>query len=38
MQAAGYDDGPWGENIFKGPTSAEEAMAGHPANGLVARP
>jgi uncharacterized protein YkwD len=28
MQAAGYDAGPWGENIFKGPTSAQEAMTG----------
>ena len=28
MQAAGYDAGPWGENIFKGPTTAKEAMDG----------
>lgn len=28
MEAAGYEAGPWGENIFKGPTSAEEAMEG----------
>jgi uncharacterized protein YkwD len=28
MEAMGYDLGPWGENIFKGPTSAQEAMDG----------
>jgi uncharacterized protein YkwD len=28
MEAAGYAAGPWGENIFKGPTSAKEAMDG----------
>jgi len=28
MEAVGYDLGPWGENILKGPTSAQEAMEG----------
>lgn len=28
MEAAGYNGGTWGENIFKGPTSAQEAMDG----------
>jgi uncharacterized protein YkwD len=28
MEAVGYTLGPWGENIFKGPTTAEEAMDG----------
>jgi uncharacterized protein YkwD len=28
MEAVGYDVGPWGENILKGPTSAAEAMDG----------
>jgi uncharacterized protein YkwD len=28
MEAVGYAAGPWGENIFKGPTSAKEAMDG----------
>lgn len=28
MEAVGFIDGPWAENIVKGPTSAEEAMEG----------
>lgn len=28
MEAVGYDLGPWGENIVKEPTSAQEAMDG----------
>jgi uncharacterized protein YkwD len=28
MEAVGYDIGPWGENILKGPGSAQEAMDG----------
>ena len=28
MEAVGYRAGPWGENIFKGATSAQEVMDG----------